>query len=338
MNLSKRINHRFNPVIDQVKQSFHSLNASGAAVLVIQNDRIMAEEYWGTQSLECGARLVQEDTQFHVASVRKSYIGFAVAYAIYHGQIDSIDDPVLKYLPDLDHKLLQATTIRHLLTHTHGLSGNLENMNREFPPGVSWAYRGVGVTMLTEIVRQTTGKTIADILSNEVFLPLGFEESGWYATPNEKLVTVMRDPADPHWVTSLSTAGDKMNMYVSARELAYWGYLHLNKGQIAGHQIVPKEMIDLATALQSPEQLGENTPRNGFLWFVQDKPANKSEIGPLVPVGSYQILGYTNVALLVVPQHQTVVVRMFNSFGSPVGYDYLQDIRAFGDRLMLCLV
>lgn len=28
---------------------------------------------------------------------------------------------------------------------------------------------------------------------------------------------------------------------------------------------------------------------------------------------------------------------MFNSFGSPEGYDYLSDVRSFGDTVMNCL-
>jgi hypothetical protein len=73
------------------------------------------------------------------------------------------------------------------------------------------------------------------------------------------------------------------------------------------------------------------------LWFVKDLPAKKSEIGAGVPKGSYQILGYTGVTLLVIPQENLVAVRMFNSFGSPEGYDYLSDVRSFGDTVMSCL-
>jgi CubicO group peptidase (beta-lactamase class C family) len=76
---------------------------------------------------------VQLDTQFHVASVKKSYIGFAVAYAVYYGYIKSIDDLVLKYLPTLDESTWDGTTIRHLLTHTHGLSQTNQTIYREHP-------------------------------------------------------------------------------------------------------------------------------------------------------------------------------------------------------------
>jgi hypothetical protein len=64
---------------------------------------------------------------------------------------------------------------------------------------------------------------------------------------------------------------------------------------------------------------------------------NKTEIGELVPQGSFQILVYSGAAVLVIPQHDIVAVQMFNSFGSPDGYNYLNDIRSFGDTIMQCL-
>ncbi|MGE7591447.1 serine hydrolase [Peribacillus sp. NPDC101480] len=184
----------------------------------------------------------------------------------------------------------------------------------------------------------TTGKSVAEIVTNNVFKPLNFTETGWYGEINEKLVAVVRKPNDPNWTISKSTNGDKMNMYVSSRELAKWGYFHLKKGDINGKQIVPNEIIDIATTVQSPNSLDLELPQNGYLWFVKDLPAKKSEIGELVSKGSFQILGYTGVTLLVIPQHNLVAVRAFNSFGSPKGFDYLADVREFGNTIMTCLM
>jgi CubicO group peptidase (beta-lactamase class C family) len=331
-------NNNFSPLLNHVNNTFNQVICSGASAFVIHNDSIVLEEYIGTQSNKTVSRIVQEDTQFHVASVRKSYIGFAVAYAVYYGHIQSIDDLVLRYLPELDETIWKDTTIRHLLTHTHGLNQKEDTVYREYPVGANWTYRQVGVDALTQIVKRTTKKTISDIIHEQVFTPLGFSESNWYANKHEKLVDViLRYVGDGDWKTSESTEGDKMNMYVSARELAFWGYLHLKQGNVNGKQIVPKEIIQLATSLQSPTIIDNDLPQNGFLWFVKDLPAKKSEIGAEVPIGSYQILGYTGVTLLVIPQENLVAVRMFNSFGSPEGYDYLSDVRSFGDTVMNCL-
>lgn len=336
--LTYKQNHNFSSILGHVNNTFNQVICSGASVFVIHNDSIVLEEYIGKQSNKNDARIVQQDTQFHVASVRKSFIGFAVAYAVYYGYIESIDDPVLKYLPELNETIWKATTIRHLLTHTHGLHQKEEIVFREYPAGQNWTYRQIGIDALTQIVKETTSKTVSDIIHELVFRPLGFSESNWYAQKYEKLADViLRNEEDVDWKTSESTEGDKMNMYVSARELAYWGYLHLKQGKVDGKQVVPKEIIKLATSVHSPPTLHQDLPQNGFLWFVKDLPAKKSEIGAVVPKGSYQILGYTGVTLLVIPQENLVAVRMFNSFGSPEGYDYLSDVRSFGDTVMNCI-
>ncbi|TWT00148.1 serine hydrolase [Planomicrobium sp. CPCC 101079] len=337
MLLKTKLNSQFDSVVTHVRDTSKLVDCSGAAVVIIQNDAIIVEEYWGKQTKADGASPVQEDTQFHVASVRKSYIGFAMAYAVEKGDINSVDDLVSSYLPELDVNVLAHTTLRHLLTHTHGLTNKEGELEREFPPGQSWAYRGIGIDMLTQIVKKTTGKTVAAILEEQVFIPLKFKETGWYGESNEKLVEVIRKPLDRSWYTSESTDGDKMNMYVSARELAQWGLFHLKQGKMEGKQVVSSDVLSLATSLQSPDTINPDLPQNGFLWFVKDLPARKSEIGEQVPRGSYQILGYTGVTLLVIPQHNIVAVRAFNSFGSPEGFDYLSDVRAFGDYIMQCL-
>jgi CubicO group peptidase (beta-lactamase class C family) len=338
MNLDKKKNKRFDLLVSNVRNTSNEVDCSGASILVIHHDKIVAEEYWGKHSKDPNARPIQEDTQFHVASVRKSYIGFAVAYAVVKGYIESIDDLVTKYLPFNKILELNGTTIRHLLTHTHGLTKTNGRIDREFPAGENWAYRGIGIDMLTQIVESTTGKSVAEIVTEKVLRPLHLTETGWYGELNEKLVEVIRKPNDKNWTTSKSTDGDKMNMYVSTRDLAKWGYFHLKQGYVNGEQVISKEIINLATSLQSPKLLNTELPQNGFLWFVKDMPANKSEIGDLVPKSSYQILGYTGVTLLIIPQHNLVAVRAFNSFGSPDGFDYLADVRKFGDTVMSCLL
>lgn len=140
--------------------TFNQVICSGASTIVIHNDSIVLEEYIGKQSDKPNARIVQPDTQFHVASVRKIYIGFAVAYAVFYGYIKSIDDFVLTYLPELEESSWKGTTIRHLLTHTHGLNRKEETTYREYPVGENWTYKQVGIKTLTDIVKRTTNKTI----------------------------------------------------------------------------------------------------------------------------------------------------------------------------------
>ncbi|WP_245808910.1 serine hydrolase domain-containing protein [Shouchella patagoniensis] len=324
----------FDQVTKHVEATAKKVEQSGSALIIMHNGETVLEKYWGRHSNSENARKVQANTRFHVASVRKSYIGFAVAYAVYKGYISSINDLVIRYLPEWNQPIMEGTTIRHLLTHTHGLREREGNIARDFLPGTSWAYRGVGIGMLAEIVKRTTGQTVSEILATQVFIPLHYYESGWIGKKDETLVEVIRKENDSAWTESLSTEGDQMNMYVSARELARWGELHRTKGFINGNQHISKEIFQMTTSLQSPDLVNGDLPQNGFLWFVKDKEVAKSEIGALVPRGSYQILGYTGVTVLVIPDYQLVTVRAFNSFGSPEGFDYLSDVRDFGDAVV----
>ncbi|TCP55802.1 CubicO group peptidase (beta-lactamase class C family) [Tumebacillus sp. BK434] len=314
--------------------------ASGSALIVMRRGEVVCEHYAGHHSHEAGARPIGADSQFNIASARKSYLGFAAAWALREGKIGSLDDAVTGYLPELDAALLQGTTIRHLLTHTHGLHEDVHGrLFREFAPGRSWAYRGVNVVMITDIIERVTGKTVAEILQEQVFVPLGFTETGWRTEASEHLVQVILDAPERTELnlgTDGSGGGMQRNLFVSARELAQWGQLHLTQGLVEGRPVVPAEIIQLATSVHSPEPTDPALPPMGFFWYVQDRPAARSEIGPAVPHGSFQILGVTGPLVLVVPEEELVVVRMANkryNYSGPDG-DYLHYLREFGDRVM----
>ncbi|MFD2171903.1 serine hydrolase domain-containing protein [Tumebacillus lipolyticus] len=333
----------FGELIRYVEEINRKNGGSGSALLVVHQGRIAVERYAGFHSHAAGARAVGADSQFNIASARKSYIGFAVAWALDAGKIASLDDPVSRYLPELDRALLDGTTIRHLLTHTHGLHEDASGrLYREFPAGSGWAYRGVNIVMLTQIVRRTTGKSVASILAEQVFRPLGFTETGWRTEASERMVSVILDAPERTELILGENGdgdGDQRNLFVSAREFARWGSLHLTQGKVDGRQVVPAEIFQLVSQVQSPPMTDPDLPPMGFLWYVQDHPAKRSEIGSSVPKGAFQILGVTGPLVLVVPEAELVVVRMCNkryNYSGPDG-DYLHYLREFGDKVMSCL-
>ncbi|MGE5701768.1 MAG: serine hydrolase domain-containing protein [Clostridia bacterium] len=338
VQLPKQESNQFDHLVDYVVKIGEVLGASASAVFVIHRDRIVTERYFGRHSHQPEARTVQADSRFNVASVRKSYLGLAIALAIHDGNIHGIDDAVADYFPELDPNVLDGTTLRHLLTHTHGLGTDEEGkLYRRFAPGTNWEYRGENNVLLTKLYEKVTGTTVADTMRRRVFAPLQMNETEWQTEPQEDMVMVIEDAAKPavHKLGTNRNGGEnQINLYVSARELAYWGYLNLKRGKIGEKQIVPAVAVEMSTSLHSPSMENKDLPQNGFYWFVKELPAKRTEIGDNVPAGSFQMLGYSGAVVLVVPQHELVAVRMYNRWGSPQGYDYLQDIRTFGDEVM----
>lgn len=323
--------------VEDIKNKNHS---SGAALLILKDNQTVLEHYSGKQSNTRDALPVTSRTRFNIASSRKSYLGLAVAYAVYEGKIKSLDDPAVDYFPDWNRELLGSVTIRHLITHSHGLHVTEDGTAyREFPPGEDWAYRGINILMMTELMERLYGKSFPQFLKERVFNPLGLSETGWEAAPGENLAEVIVNPAEKA-ISSLGTTknGTESNLFVSARELAVWGNLHLNMGKAAdGKQIVPAEVIRLSTTIQSPPYKKKDLPQNGFFWYVQGEPAARSEMGERVPKGSYQILGVTGPTILVIPQHNAVIVKMYNKRYNYGGGNYLHYLREFSNLAADCL-
>lgn len=318
-------------IVTQVKGTFSELDCTGGGVIIYKHGQTVLEEYFGVQGRQKNEKMVGPHTLFHLASVRKTFVGFAVAYAIYHNYIASIDDKLSDYLKD--EKVFTDVSIRHLLTHTHGLRLQNEKVMKEFKAGYNWAYRDINVELLVKVVFKVTGKTIAEIVDEQIFQRLSFTETNWFSDKWEQHVEVIHNDS-PFWYKSDVCDGSKMNMYSSLRELAQWGQVLLDKGRMDGKQMIPEEIIQLMTTIQSPNSKPKNLPTNGFFWFVQPQQREgNTELSPILPQGSFQLLGYTSVAILVIPNKNIVAVRGFNSFGSPKGFDYIEDIHDFGSTV-----
>ncbi|WP_369899613.1 serine hydrolase domain-containing protein [Bacillus manliponensis] len=316
--------------VEDIKISNYS---SAAALFIMKNNEVVLEHYSGTHSNEEESKPVTATSQFNVASSRKSYLGLAVAYALYEGKIKSLDDYAIDYFTEYDRKLLRKTTIRHLVTHSHGLNEREDGtIYREFEPGESWAYRDINVRMITSLINRLYDKSFPELLKERVFTPAGWNETAWQTEYHKDLVNVIVEPNEKATCPIAETDdGTEKNLFVSAREFAYWGNLHLNKGYVNGKQIVPKEVIELATTMQNPFHENKNLPQNGLFWFVQHSPAQQSELGERVPKGSYQILGITGPTILVIPEYNVVVAKMYNKRYNYGGDNYLYYLREFSN-------
>ncbi|WP_459503473.1 serine hydrolase domain-containing protein [Bacillus sp. C1] len=316
--------------VEEIKERNHS---SAAALFIMKDNELVLEHYSGKHSNTENSALVTASSQFNVASARKSYLGLAVAFALYEGKIKNLDDYAADYFKSYDKSLLGNTTLRHLVTHSHGLNEKTDGtIYREFEPGQRWAYRDINVRMMTHLIYQLYDRSFSALLKERVFIPAGFKETGWRKKHDKNLVKVIVNPREKAICgTGMLDDGTEKNLFVSAREFAYWGNLHLNEGCINGEQIVPKEVIQIATSLQSPKYENIDLPQNGCFWFVQNTPALQSELGERVPTGSYQILGITGPTILVIPKYNVVVAKMYNKRYNYGGDHYLYYLREFSN-------
>jgi CubicO group peptidase (beta-lactamase class C family) len=235
------------PLINNDLETF--LNENGTqAFIVIQNDLILYEKYFN------GA---QRDSIVTSFSVAKSFVSTLVGIAIAEGKIQSIDDPITQYLPELLERDLrfESITIRHLLDMSsairyieNGFINGDDALTYYYPdlrqlalqktlitgePGKTWLYNNYHPLLLGLILERATGISVSKYLETKVWQPIGAEYPASWS------------------IDSQQTAFEKMESGINARaiDFAKLGRLYLNMGSVNGRQIIPAEWVQQATIL-----------------------------------------------------------------------------------------
>jgi CubicO group peptidase (beta-lactamase class C family) len=164
----------------------------GLALVVIKNGDIVKLNGYGVASLEHDVP-VTPGTVFDLASVTKQFTATAIMRLADEGQLKP-DDPIIKYLPSSPRKW-RGITIRHLLTHTAGMSSHFddgyfaalsektdvtaaENLRAiakdpiSFRPGERFQYSDAGYFLLGMIIEKASGQSYRDFMAGQFFRPL----------------------------------------------------------------------------------------------------------------------------------------------------------------------
>lgn len=138
-------------------------------------------------------------------SVAKSFIGALVGVALQEGLLRSADDPITRYVPELERVPgFSAVTLHHLLQmpsgiaytesdwpfgvhprfyYTDHLEAEALKLTPEEPPGLRFQYRSSDTILLTMAVTRVLmqanpHRTVTDYMHERLWEPLGMEDDG----------------------------------------------------------------------------------------------------------------------------------------------------------------
>ena len=275
-------------------------------VLIIHDDSIIYEHYWGEFSAD---RLAT------VFSVSKSITSLLCGIAVDEGYIHSIDDPVTRYLPELAKRdpMWERLTIRHLLDMRSGLdfddtySFSIKDLKRvnaiaklnyghnvmrqirglkfRCEPGAEHRYESMTSEIMGVVIERATGKRYADYLSEKVWKPLQMES-----------VALVNVDSRRHDVAH-AFGGITLTM----KDLAKIGRLYLNHGVWNGRRIVSEEWIRQST---------EYNPDNDGYHFNWYNLSNEGKIFAKAEYPGYYALGIGAQVLYVNPYKNLIMVRV----------------------------
>ena len=267
--------------------------SNAAAFLVVRRGKIAWEQvYHGTSRYD----------RHHLFSVTKSVLSSLVGIALQEGLLESPDQPVLDFFPEVHpdpSDPLRLLTLRHLLAMASGLlwprKGWHEIMVERLRHSPDWVqfilglpvrreeigkfhYCSAASHLLSAILTRVSGQNVCDYARQRLFAPLGIAHvisgSAW--------------ETDPQGIT-LGGWG----LHLSAREIARFGWLYVSGGHWGGRALIPETWVQQSTRPASPA-----SPGYGYQWWLR-------------PVGRYQVfaaLGVGGQYLFCVPEQQLVVV------------------------------
>lgn len=256
-----------------------------------------------------------------IHSLRKALLSALVGQHLGAGpwQIDlsnTLADLGIDDTPDPLTPLQKQATVLHLVKSLSGINhaaaaeaglvaeknrrlGNAENV-----PGTVWAYNNWDSNALTTVFEMRTGLSVAEAFDAGIANPLGLQDFTIAA------VTYTAEPA-------LSQHRAAM-FRMSARDLARFGGLYLDRGEVDGESILSPSWIDrIATDYV---ETGDAGLRHGhsYLWWV---PGPQSGL----PAGTFWAWGFGQQALFVVPAWRTVIVHQADMSA------FMKTLRSTGD-------
>ena len=285
-----------------------------AGVMVLQDGRVRLERY------TLGYGPAGRWTSFSVA---KSFTSTLVGAAVKDGSIASIEDPIVRYLPELKGSAYDGVTIRQVLTMTSGVKWNedytdpksdvvlssayvapdgrdpvlsyMAKLPREAPPGTKWAYKTGETNLIGVLVAHATHKHLADYLSEKVWRPYGMEQ-------------------DAAWITS--PTGQEFGGFglsVALHDYARMGQFLLE----GGHGVLPDGWLAEATTKEA--DIGVPGRGYGFQWWTNDD-------------GSYDAIGIYG-QMIHVDAKRRLVVAVSADWPTAVGAELSAHRRALIDAI-----
>jgi CubicO group peptidase (beta-lactamase class C family) len=202
MDVSGNCDPRFEPVRDALAGQLASGNELGASIVVDVDGKTVVDIWGGWRDADQTSPWA-EDTITNVWSTTKTVTNLAALMLVDRGQLD-VYSPVAKYWPEFAANGKEHIEVRHVLSHTSGVSGwaapfaiedaydwdastaRLAGQKPWWEPGTASGYHALNQGHLVgELVRRVTGKHLKTFVAEEIAGPLGADfqigavESDW---------------------------------------------------------------------------------------------------------------------------------------------------------------
>jgi CubicO group peptidase (beta-lactamase class C family) len=248
---------RFTPVRDALAEMLQSDEELGASLVVNVGGRDVVD-LWGGWADAARTRAWGKDTIVNVWSTTKAVTALAVLMLIDRGSLDPFA-PVVTYWPEFAANGKEEIEVRHLISHTSGVSGwesantveelydtrqataRLATQAPWWTPGTASGYHAVSYGhLLGELIRRVAHKSLSQFIAEEITDPLRADfQIGASPTSRHRIAEIIPPPPLPFDLESLDHASPAYKTFtgpsVDARIANTEGWRRAELGAVNGH-------------------------------------------------------------------------------------------------------
>jgi CubicO group peptidase (beta-lactamase class C family) len=275
---------RADEVDDYVAVEIERQKIPGISIAVLRDGEIVKARGYGLANVEHDVPAT-ERTIFQSGSLGKQFTAALVMLLVEEGKL-ALDDRLVEHIdgaPDA----WRDITVRHLLTHTSGLSNavyekidlrrdytegeltrEIAALPLDFAPGDRWSYSNSGYVMLGVLIGEVTGTFYGDLLRQKIFEPIGMATARVISeadiVPNRAAGYRLVDGElkNQDWVSPLLNTTADGALYVTALDMAEW------EAALAKNELLKPESLRLTW---TPVTLNDgSTADYGLGWDVTE--------------------------------------------------------------------
>lgn len=274
------------------------------ALVVIRHGRLVFERYWN----ERGPDDVQQ-----TYSGTKGAFALLVGRVLARGDIESLDQPLVDFVPELAGQTRDLMTFRNVMAMTSGLAQwpALDREDREagrsqleavlargmtHAPDDYFIYHNAAYRVLFTALERATGLSLPDLTRRELFEPLGMEGAYWVEIHTDERLLGYQ------------------SIRMRPRDLAKIGQVLLNDGLWNGQRYLAADYIAQVRTAPAPKA----NPSYGLFWHLnsgdwyltyRESDYVRQRLLPGTPPDAVAAWGNSGQIVVVVPSLDLMWVR-----------------------------
>ena len=277
-------------------EAFHKKTQTVAFVL-IKNDSVYLEKYYDNYG---------SDSKSNSFSVAKSFVSALLGKAIMDGYIQSLDQKVIDFIPEIKGPYADLVTVGDLASMASGQRWDeayysplsvttaayfVEDLGKliltqpiDEVPGIEFIYKSGTTQLLGMVISKATGKNLTDYLYETLWNPMGAEhESFWQ-------------------VDSAKKGLEKAYCCIAsnAKDFARLAKLYKDHGKWNGKVLLDSTFVTKSIQPRFPE-----SPEYGYSWWLKEYKGHKV----------FMMRGHLGQYVITFPEENLILVRLGHTKG-----------------------